>query len=136
MILSFFIPMKKIPTMTHQEKSITVRGGKPIVYEDAELKAVRAKYEACLAGHVPDRMLRGPLRLITKWCFPLSGKHFDGEYKTTKPDTDNLVKMVKDVMTDLGYWKDDAQVASDIIEKFWASLPGLYVYIEELSDDG
>lgn len=122
--------------MTHQQKDITVRGGKPIVYESAELKAVRAKYEACLAGHVPDRMLQGPLRLITKWCFPLSGKHRDGEYKTTKPDTDNLVKMVKDVMTDLHYWKDDAQVASEIIEKFWAKMPGLYVYIEELSDDG
>jgi Holliday junction resolvase RusA-like endonuclease len=136
MIVSFFVPMKKIPTMTHQQKDITVKGGKPIVYESAELKAVRAKYEAYLAGHVPDRMLRGPLRLITKWCFPLSGKHRDGEYKTTKPDTDNLVKMVKDVMTDLHYWRDDAQVASEVIEKFWASLPGLYIYIEELSDDG
>ena len=74
--------------------------------------------------------------MITKWCFPLSGKHRDGEYKITKPDTDNLVKMVKDVMTDLGYWRDDAQVASEVIEKFWAAMPGLYVYIEELNEDG
>ncbi|NTX59017.1 RusA family crossover junction endodeoxyribonuclease, partial [Myxococcus sp. CA039A] len=33
---------------------------------------------------------------------------------------------------DLGYWTDDAIVASEIIEKFWADLPGIYVKIEEL----
>jgi Holliday junction resolvase RusA-like endonuclease len=40
--------------------------------------------------------------------------------------------MLKDVMTALGFWKDDAQVASEIIEKFWADIPGIYVVIEEL----
>ncbi len=69
---------------------------------------------------------------MTKWCFPLTGKHRDGEYKTSRPDTDNLQKLLKDVMTDLGYWKDDAQVASEITEKFWAKIPGIYIAIEEL----
>ncbi|WP_217442286.1 RusA family crossover junction endodeoxyribonuclease [Myxococcus sp. CA039A] len=32
----------------------------------------------------------------------------------------------------MGYWTDDAIVASEIIEKFWADLPGIYVKIEEL----
>ena len=49
--------------------------------------------------------------MVTKWCFP-KGKHSDGEYKATKPDTDNLQKMLKDVMTEVGFWKDDALVAS------------------------
>ncbi len=35
-------------------------------------------------------------------------------------------------MTDLGYWKDDAQVASETVEKFWADLPGIYIEIEQL----
>jgi Holliday junction resolvase RusA-like endonuclease len=35
-------------------------------------------------------------------------------------------------MTDLGYWTDDALVASEIIEKFWAARPGIYICIEEV----
>lgn len=53
-------------------------------------------------------------------------------YKSTKPDTDNLQKMLKDVMTELNFWKDDALVASEVIEKFWAEVPGIYIRIEEL----
>jgi len=70
---------------------------------------------------------------ITKWCFP-RGVHKDGEYRITKPDTDNLQKMFKDVMTHLGFWKDDALVASDLCEKFWAEIPGIYIKIQPLSE--
>ncbi len=50
----------------------------------------------------------------------------------SKPDTDNLQKLLKDCMTAVGFWKDDAQVASEICEKFWAEVPGIYVCAEEL----
>lgn len=127
----FFMPMKP-PTKTHQEKEARCVKGKPQFYEPAELTVVRVKLMAHLAGHVPEKKYTGAVRLITKWCFPIKGKHEDGEWKTTKPDTDNMVKMFKDCMTDLGYWTDDAIVASEIIEKFWAKIPGIYVVIESL----
>lgn len=120
------------PTVTHQEKAIHVVDGKPVTYEPAELKAARSKLKANLARHVPAVMYTGAVRLVTKWCFPITGRHTDGEYKTTKPDTDNLQKLLKDVMTEVGFWKDDALVASEITEKFWARLPGIYIAIEEL----
>jgi len=127
----FFMPMKP-PTKTHQEKEWTVINGKPVPYEPAELKAVRAKLQAHLAQHLPDQKYTRAVRLVTKWCFPITGKHQDGEYKITKPDTDNLQKLLKDIMTHLGYWTDDAIVASEIIEKFWAATPGIYIKIEVL----
>lgn len=120
------------PTVTHQEKDIAVVKGKPVVYEPAELKAVRSKLMAHLGQYAPLVPLQGAVRLMVKWCFPITGKHEDGEWKTTKPDTDNLQKLLKDCMTDLGYWKDDAQVASEIVEKFWAKVPGIYVFAEGL----
>ena len=132
MQLEFFVPMIP-PTTTHQEKAVRVVKGKPVFYEPAELKAARAKLEAQLARHRPETPLAGPVRLMVKWCFPVAGNHVGGEYKTTKPDTDNLQKLLKDVMTGLGYWNDDALVASEIVEKFYAELPGLYVYAEELT---
>lgn len=55
-----------------------------------------------------------------------------GEYRITKPDTDNLQKLLKDCMTRCGFWKDDAQVASELCEKFWAEIPGIFIHIEEL----
>ena len=124
------------PTVTHQEKKVKVvyKDGKPVpvFYEPAELKAARSKLMAYLGKHVPADKYTTAVRLITKWCFPITGKHKSGEYKTSKPDTDNLQKLLKDVMTSLGYWKDDALVASEIIEKFWAVTPGIYIRIEEL----
>jgi len=132
MVTEFFMPMKKVPTVTHQEKQVHVVNGKPVFYEPEELKAARAKLLAHLGQHVPKERYIGPVRLITKWCFPVSGKHSNGEYKTSKPDTDNLVKMLKDVMTELHFWKDDAQVASEITEKFWSDLSGIYVKVESL----
>lgn len=132
MTTEFFIPMKHVPTTTHQEKRGKVVNGKLVFYEPEKLKAARAKLSANLSKFVPAVKYTGAVRLTVKWCFPITGKHVDGEYKTSKPDTDNLQKLLKDCMTDLGYWKDDALVASEITEKFWAELPGIYIQIEGL----
>lgn len=120
------------PTKTYQEHRIgKTKSGSVYTYEPRELKEVRKLYRNNLIKHVPDTPLVGPIRLVVKWCFP-KGKHPNGTYKTTKPDTDNLDKMLKDVMTEVGFWEDDAQVASEIIEKFWADIPGIYIEIYEL----
>lgn len=119
------------PTATYQEKKWRVVKGKPVSYEPPEVAAARSKLTGHLAGHRPERPLDGGVRLLVKWCFP-RGQHEDGEYRTTKPDTDNLQKLLKDCMTAVGFWKDDAQVASEICEKFWAEMPGIYIALEEL----
>ena len=134
MRFEFFMAMLP-PTITQQEKSITIRNGKPVVYEPAELKQAREKLRAHLAKHVPQKSFTGPVWLGVKWCFPIRGRHRDGEYKATKPDTDNLEKMLKDVMEDLGVFKNDAQVASEHVEKFWAKVPGIYIVMETLEDE-
>ena len=131
MLKQFFMAMDP-PTVTHQEKKIGVRGGKPYLYEPAEVQAARTKLTAHLGQHKPDEPMKGAVRLVVKWCFP-RGKHKDGEYRTTKPDTDNLQKLLKDCMTTVGFWKDDAQVASEICEKFWAEVPGIWIRAEEIT---
>lgn len=132
----FFVAMVP-PTTTHQQKKIRVvknKKGKhvPMIYEPPELKAARSKLMGHLGKHVPKEKYTGGIRLVTKWCFPLTDGRYDGQYKTTKPDTDNLQKLLKDVLTDLGYWEDDALVVSEIVEKFWAKIPGIYIAIEEV----
>lgn len=126
----FFMAMVP-PTVTHQEKKVTVVRGKPVFYEPAELKAARERLKANLSLHIPDEPYQCGVQLVTKWCFP-KGRHKDGEYRITKPDTDNLQKLLKDCMTSCRYWADDALVASEVIEKFWAEVPGIYVMIRKL----
>lgn len=130
MRIEFFMPMIP-PTATHQEKKWRVVKGKPVSYDPPEVQAARSKLTDHLGGHRPDRPLEGGIRLLVKWCFP-RGKHRDGEYRITRPDTDNLNKLLKDCMTAAGFWKDDAQVASEICEKFWAEVPGLYICLEQI----
>lgn len=128
----FFMPMIP-PTVTHQEKDVAVINGKPVIYEPPELKDARAKLMAHLAHHSdPFFPYTTGVRLTVKWLFP-RGTHKHGEYRITKPDTDNLIKLLKDCMTAVGFWTDDALVASEICEKFWSDTPGIYVKIEELT---
>ena len=130
-LIEFFLPMIP-PTVTNQEHRVGKSAKKVYFYDSPEIKDAKQKLSAYLSKHVPDEPIKDkPVRLTVKWLFP-KGRHQDGEYKTTKPDTDNLQKMLKDCMTKLGYWKDDALVASEIIEKFWAEQPGIYIRIEEL----
>lgn len=126
--LEFFLPMNP-PTVTHQEKQVRVVNGKPRFYEPQELKNARAILYDHLCHWKPTEPFSGDVRLVCKWLFP-RGRHSDGEYRITKPDTDNLQKLIKDCMTQAGFWKDDAQVCSEIVEKFWAEHPGIYVKVE------
>lgn len=131
MRLKFFMPMEP-PTATHQKKKVRVVKGKPIFYEPPEVADAREKLLSHLSKHVPTRKLAGPVELIVKWCFP-RGRHKDGEWRTTKPDTDNLNKLLKDCMTKLGYWTDDAQAVSEVCQKFWAEVPGIFIRVRELT---
>lgn len=133
MKLKFFLPMM-IPSATHQEKKIMVVNGKPVVYEPQNVKDARQKFMAALAPYAPNAPFAGPVRLSTTWIYLATTAHPVKSWKTTKPDTDNLVKLLKDVMTDLGFWTDDALVACEEIQKFYLDKPGLYIEIEELTN--
>ena len=131
-IVQFFMAMIP-PTITHQEKQVRVVNGKPIFYEPQELKQARKKLLDHLAAkYKPASPITSGVRLMVQWLFPISGKHQDGEPRISKPDTDNLQKLLKDCMTQAGFWKDDALVASETVEKFWAEHPGIFIRIEEL----
>ena len=130
--LEFFLPMIP-PTVTAQEHKVMIRKGKPVFYDPPSVRNAREKLTAHLARFAPESPYKCGVRLTVKWCFPfIRGKHEDGEYRTTKPDTDNLQKLLKDCMTVCGFWQDDALVASEICEKFWAEIPGIFIRIEVL----
>lgn len=135
MILIFRLDMTP-PTVTSQEKGVYVRRGKPIIYTKEEVKKAKQVFSWYLFQHKPEEPLAGPVKLETVWTYPIVGRHKDGEYKATKPDTDNLIKLFKDCMTSVGFWKDDAQVAHETTVKRFGAFPGIDVRIESLPPGG
>ena len=128
--MEFFMSMIP-PTVTAQEREVRVVKGKPVFYDPPELADAKQKLTAHLSRHTPEKRFENGIRLTVKWLFP-KGRHRDGEYRITRPDTDNLQKLLKDCMTRCGFWEDDALVCSEIVEKFWAATPGIYIRIEVL----
>ncbi len=130
--MNIFLAMKP-PTVTAQEKQVKVVKGKPIFYEPAPLKEAKNLLISSLNLYKPDKPMEGALALTTIWLFPKGKSHKHGEWRVTKPDTDNLQKLLKDCMTKTGYWKDDAQVVRETVEKRWSDDPtGIYIEIESL----
>ena len=122
------------PTVTHQEKKVRIVKGKPIFYMPAELAAARSLLAAKLKPFAPATPIEGPIHLGVSWAFTRP-KTVKGDWKITKPDTDNLQKMLKDVMTECGFWKDDAQVCSENIEKIYRNADekhGILILIKSL----
>lgn len=131
--MNFFIAINP-PTVTAQEHKVKVVGGKPLFYDTPEIKAAKSLLLGHLSQHKPKDELHGAISLRVLWLFP-RGRHKNGEWRVTKPDTDNLQKLLKDCMTKCGFWMDDAQVVRETVEKRWSDEPcGIYIEIEELED--
>ena len=130
--MKFFIEMNP-PTATAQEKKVALINGRPVFYEPAKLKSAKKALTALLFQKRPKESLTGPLSLSVLWLFPKGKSHKAGEWRVTRPDTDNLEKMLKDCMTHCGFWKDDAQVVREHVEKKWSEDPvGIEIEITEL----
>lgn len=138
MLMNFFMPMVPPRTTAQQKRVGVTRTGKQVRYEGEKLADAHAKLRAYLAPHNPPEPIAGPVRLVVKWLYlDKSAAHPDGSWKITRPDTDNLQKMLKDVMTECRFWHDDAQVCSEIAEKFWVRRRcGIYVEVHALEDVG
>lgn len=80
--------------------------------------------------HKPAEPLEGPLRVDVDFFFPRPKRLMrradpDGPIPhTAKPDRDNCEKALTDALTQLGFWRDDAQVCAGEVRKFYTSKAG------------
>lgn len=110
-----------------------VRGRHASVYKDRTSEAVeawRSEVWARANEYRPDRPLRGPIRLYLMFTLKRPKKLFrrrDPEDELACDavcDLDNLIKLVMDELTQLGYWKDDRQVYDVRAMKYYAAKDG------------
>ena len=130
--IDIFLPMIP-PTATQQEKKINFKTKH--VYPDARAADARAKLRAHLAKYAPDTPLPGPIHMTVIWGFPSSEKHQNGDWHTDKPDGDNLQKALQDVMTELGFYMDDCQIAQLQVSKIYTYHPGISIVLTTLGEN-
>ena len=129
------------PTATAQQKGERVVGGYIHHYKKKNVAKAEAILRDALLPYVPAEPIEGQaIRLDVLWEFPYpksAKKHQPGadRWKITRPDTDNLNKLLKDVMTDMGFWKDDALICREMIWKFYTEEPGIMINIETMELD-
>lgn len=127
------------PYATSQEKGIRVVGGKPHFYEKPEVLNMRYVYEIAIRRymrvynlHIPH--YTGAIALKVIFTFKTPERRKWGLLKTTKPDNDNAVKLLQDVLAEeLGF--HDAQIATLNVAKFWGEKAGVCIEIEEVPID-
>lgn len=121
------------PTVTAQESKVAVVRNKPIIYKPEKIKQAKKEIIKHLMPFKPKEPLQGPVELKVVWLFPRGKRHKHFEWRTTRPDTDNLEKLLKDCMTEVGFWKDDALVVSETVYKIWSDEPtGISIELKAL----
>ena len=133
-----------LPRTTAQMKGETIRykniNGKIIPYIEhyrkPSVQMLRNLLTLKMKRYKPDKPSEKPIRLTVILYFDVKQpRKLWGTYKTTKPDCDNYVKEIKDVMTDLGFWKDDNQVVDLHIIKYFAEKGTIFIRLEELENE-
>lgn len=122
------------PTTTAQQHRFGGydKDGKAIIYDSPKLKAARRLLMDYLGFYAPMEKMNGALELTVIWTFAVKDKKKWGKRKTTKPDTDNLQKLLKDCMTRTYFWEDDAQVCREVIEKYWGEKGSIQITVRRL----
>lgn len=130
-MIELFIPGDP-PRATQQQHRISINRGYPVVYDSENVKEARQYFYVTLSRHRPKVPLDGPLELTVHWRFQAKS-HKPNEWKVSRPDIDNSMKLLQDCMTKMGFWKDDSQIAHLDVYKYWSKTPGLYISIRELN---
>jgi Holliday junction resolvase RusA-like endonuclease len=132
-MINVFIP--EIPKGTAQQKGLQIVEGRPHYYTKPNVKAAKDIYASYLRAYRPAVPIDGAIALHVAFYYKPKTKREAGTPKKTRPDVDNLVKMIADILTDLRFWHDDAQVTEAHIYKNFAKTPeeaGVMIMIKPL----
>ena len=115
--------------------STSVQHGRVHHYEKANVRALRQLYhhkifKLLYENKIHVQKIDGPVRLSVLFNFSIKQKGKWGMPKDTRPDCDNIVKLLQDVLTDLEFWNDDGQIAMLQVCKFYAEKPSVIIDVE------
>ena len=129
-----------MPKATAQQKGVMIVNGKPRFFKRARIRAAERSILELLIAHKPANFHRldGPVShsISLEWPYRASERRYIVNTGApvphiTRPDLDNLAKMVLDGLTTIGAWQDDSQVWQLSIMKRWAREGMIYIAATE-----
>ena len=138
--MKFFI--KCNPPKSTAQASMRImkrKDGSQFVGKFANSKGKRTQDDlmSMLREHVPEKAFDGPVSVRVDWSYPWRKSETKKRRAAgiqpcdTRPDADNLCKLLFDCMTRLGFWRDDSQIYALTFVKVWSDNPGITIEIEE-----
>ena len=130
------LPLDENPKSTAQEKGVAFQGGRIRHYEKPEVVQMRRIYTMLIQREIIRQKLAfylpvmGAVALDVSFYYSTKTKKNWGQPKTTKPDCDNMVKLLQDVLADLGFFAvGDQQVTHLLVRKYWAERPEIVIKV-------
>ena len=133
--------LEVLGTPTAQGRPRATRMGKHIhVYDDKKSRNAKSNLLAAIEDQAPETPLNCPLQVDLIFYIKRPKGHYGsgrnaGKVKasapflhTSRPDIDNLRKLVMDAMTDV-FWRDDSLVCVGTTEKMYSEKPRTVIKI-------
>ena len=116
------------------------KDGRMFIGKTDKAKSVKQELMALLMPYVPEKPFEKPLKVTVEWGYPYLKtvrKRDIGKLIPciSRPDVDNLEKGLNDILTRLGFWKDDSIVWDLRFRKFYTDQPGIGIKIEEFLEN-
>lgn len=138
-IIILNVDLKKNYTATAQQKGIKNCGAYIQHYEKPKVIELREEYTVAIKKAMREQKIKapkykGPVGLEIVYFYETKDKKkLKQFYKDTKPDCDNVNKLLQDVLADLGFFEvGDGQVAKLQFAKCWDIKPHISIKTREL----
>ena len=134
------MPFEKVPTATSQQKGEMVRNGRVVHFKKKNVREAEEILEYRLRNWKKLNELEtisGPVRMKINWEFPTKDKKKIYTPKVTRPDLDNMAKLLIDCIVRTGILQDDSIIFELMLEKSWTREGDgvIEVYIQEVTDE-
>lgn len=133
-MIAFHLPIVP-PKATSQGagKRIVIKDGRPMFFKNDKATGSENDLTLLCSEYRPAAPLIGPIKLQVDFVFPW--RKSESKWRRNlgrvpmdaRPDCDNLVKMIADVLTKLSFYEDDGQVTSLEVSKAWGDRVGINV---------
>jgi Holliday junction resolvase RusA-like endonuclease len=131
-----------VPTTATHQSSLRVlkgRGGKFFIgkYKKSKLKDWIEEFKLKIKSSKPAAPLDGPIEAKLEFYFPYpkstsKTKCQTESWKTTRPDLDNMEKMILDTLTDEGFLTDDSIICHKYSIKKLSDKPRIFIHLKKI----
>lgn len=126
------------PSVTHQGGGKRMNRRTGAFFGNPAYEAAKQETILKLKRYLRREAFTGPVAITVLWVRPWRTSEAAKRRKggllpcTTKPDLDNMNKMLMDCLTELEFLQDDAQVSQLLLSKAWGDTPGIWIHVREI----